>query len=242
MNRTRYILSAVLTAALCSSALLAQPPSGSDGRVDMRDWQDLDVYELVETVRIVRLSRELGLNDEQTVLLMRKYQDAKSEFKALNQKQNKVREQLKELVKAEKSDEEISAKLNELIAVDQEIVEKKSSTYEDVAADLSVTQKAKLYVFMQEFEDNMRRLVERAHDFRQPYMRGHDGPGDAGRDDENRGDVFRRRERGFGERPNTDFQPPPRGDRPGPPAGPQNPPERDAPPPPVRPAPPAPQG
>lgn len=235
MNRVPIILSILLAISLLSPTILAQPPAGSDGRVDMGDWQDRDVYELVETVRIVRLSRELGLNDEQTVLLMRKYQDAKGEFNALNQKQNKVRDQLKQLVKDEKSDEEISAKLNELMAVDKEIAEKKSSTYEDVAANLSVTQKAKLYVFMQEFEDNMRRLVERAHDFRQPYMRGHDGPGDAGRDDENRGDAFRRRERGFGERPNTDFQPPPRGDRPGPPDGSQNPPYRDAPPPPAPP-------
>lgn len=121
-----------------------------------------DVRALIETVRMVRLSQELGLNDEQTVLLVRQYNETKEETSKIQMERQEIAKELRELVTAGAPDNEVEKTLDHLIAKDKEAVMMRFDAFERAAAGLTPTQKAKLYVFMGDFEKRMRNLIEKA--------------------------------------------------------------------------------
>lgn len=186
--------------------------------------------ELFQQVMVARLSKELDLNDEETVLLVRRFLDYKEEGKQLRRERTQLGKALRELVQGgDANNDKIENKLGELMRVDEQIAASKRGLYEKMSADLAPVKKAKLYAFMQEFENELRRMADDIRDRRggppdgPPHGRG------PGRDNM----------RGPG--PDGDRMGPPPGDRPGRPDRPGGPPGRkhgpgpDGPPPPPRP-------
>ena len=129
--------------------------------------------ELFQQVMVARLSKELDLNDEETVLLVRRFLDYKEESKQHRRERAQLGKQLQDLVRAaEGKDAEIEAKLVELLAVDEKIAGAKRGLYEKMSVGLAPLKKAKLYAFMQEFENELRRMADEVRERRGPQMRG----------------------------------------------------------------------
>lgn len=121
-----------------------------------------DIRELIDTVRMVRLSQELELNDEQTVLLVRQYNKVKEEAAAIRKERREIAKELRELVITGAPQEELEKTLDRLIAKDKEAAMMRFESFERAAAGLTPAQKAKLYLFMGDFEKRMRSLIEKA--------------------------------------------------------------------------------
>jgi hypothetical protein len=181
MRNGMYVVMALCTLAVLSFAY-AQPPEPSErpawqraGReahgMDLpEEWRERDVKELVETLWMVRLTKELGLSDEQTVLMVRRTNEFKDQKKELGEKRQQLVRALKADIKSGQPEEQVRQKLDELIAHDKKVPELKWQMYEKVAEGLSVAQRAKLYVFMNEFEGEMRHLIEKARQRMGGYM------------------------------------------------------------------------
>lgn len=129
-----------------------------------RAKEEQDLRALVETVKMARLTKELGLNDEQAVLLVRKYDEVRERLASLNRERQQLLRELREAVRAGKPEAEIERALDKLVAHDRKIAETRTKVYEEIGKDLTATQRAKLYVFMNDFENDMRRLVQRARE------------------------------------------------------------------------------
>lgn len=188
MTCARWFFTALMVAGLLAEAAVAQPPEeaapkqtprgGSMFMEELKHMGEDDVRTLVETVRMVRLSQELGLTDEQTVVLVRQYNEIKEETARMHRERQERTRELRELVASGASDEKIEATLAELVEIDKRVQMMRFDVFERAAPALTATQKAKLYMFMGDFERHMRLMIERARErFReQRGERSWDGP------------------------------------------------------------------
>lgn len=140
------------------------PPGGGPGmgRPAHDDWADRDVRELVGAVMMVRLSRRLGLDDEQTVLMMRRFDEFKEKEGRLKKERQEKMRALRAAVEGDAPAADVDAALEALEAHDRVLAQTKFELFEQAGAGLSAKQRAKLYVFMGEFENEMRSLVQQA--------------------------------------------------------------------------------
>ncbi|MEA3364651.1 MAG: hypothetical protein U9Q79_03335 [Candidatus Hydrogenedentes bacterium] len=129
---------------------------------ELKRMDQEDVRGLIEMVRMIRLSQELGLNDEETVVLVRQYNAIKKEAGNVQKERQEIAKELRELVTTGAPDNDIEKTLDQLIAKDKEALMMRFDAFERAAAGLTPTQKAKLYVFMGDFEKRMRNLIEKA--------------------------------------------------------------------------------
>ncbi len=129
-----------------------------------RTGPDHDAREMVEVILAARLAKELGLNDEQTVLMLRRFSSYREQVNALRKDRQDRLKALKASVKSGESDELITAKLNDLMDQDVKMAEFRKMAYEKASEGLTATQRAKLYVFVNEFEGDMRKLVQQARE------------------------------------------------------------------------------
>ena len=191
-HRNTWITFVAVTAAACitvgwtGSVALAQGGPKGPGMPHGGPFGDLNeqgVKELVQTVMLVRLTKELDLDTERTVVLVRQFEDAKEKSAALAEERKQIMQDLQQAVENKAPDEQINEKINALIAADQKMQEIKLDAFKEASEGLTPTQKAKLYTFIHQFEDQMRKLVMRAKmragtagmmtpDERGPGMRG----------------------------------------------------------------------
>jgi hypothetical protein len=150
-------------------------PEGREGRREFREpgmppmdgplpqeWMGKDVRELVETIMMARLSRELGLNDEQTVLTMRRFSEFREQSEIAKRERGDMMKALKEAIDAGQPDGDIEAKLVALVDQDRRIAASRQEIFEQVSEGLTMSQRARLYVIMGEFENDMRKLIQKA--------------------------------------------------------------------------------
>jgi hypothetical protein len=168
---------------------------------------DPETQKLMETVMAARIAKELGLNDEQTVLMTRRIAEYKEQAAELKKQRQEMAKKLKAALNAKEPDDKIEAALNELVAQDGKVAEFKKTIYLKASEGLSVTQRARLYVFVNEFENDMRRLIQRARE------RGFDRMGPGGEPGQPGGPE------GFRGRWRQTMQRQPRMGEPGPPPG-----------------------
>lgn len=195
---------------------------GGPGGID-----DAELREMVSTIMMVRISRSLELSEEQTVLLVKHVQEMRDEISKVYAERDAAMKALRELVAQDNAgDAEINAKLKELVSIEERRVKAKSDAFDKASAGLTAKQKAKLYLTLQDFEGQMRRMMMRAKEMGEDAVR----------------EKLKAWERGDGDGPPfgprdkpglKQFMP---GRRPGPP------PDSQAPPPPAAEAAPAPQG
>jgi len=125
-----------------------------------------DTSELLEAVMAARLAKTLGLNDEQTVLMVRRFAEYKEETTRLKRRRNELLKELKGVVHSQAAEGDIDTALKGLVEHDAKLAKFKFDAFQKASEDLSVTQRAKLYVFLNDFETDMRRLIQRAREHR----------------------------------------------------------------------------
>jgi len=131
------------------------PPMG-------KDWRDSDATQLMEMVMISRMSRQLELDDEQTVLVMRRIEGLKGKVGKLRRKRGELVKALKKGVADGVPDNEIQAPLKQLMDLDRRLAQARADLVDQCSDTLTVAQRAQFYVFLCEFETDMRKLVQRA--------------------------------------------------------------------------------
>jgi len=142
----------------------AAPPKPQAASRAPADTDERDVRELVDAIMAARVAKQLGLNDEQTVLMLRRFSEFREQLNALRKGRQEILQGLKNSLRSGEGDAQIEAKLSQLVAHDGKIAEFRKSAYEKAGAGLTVSQRAKLYVFLNEFENDMRRLIQRARE------------------------------------------------------------------------------
>ncbi len=139
------------------------PPFGprGEGRPG-QNWEDKEIKELIETIKLARLSQRLGLDDEQTVQLMRRLEGMKEKIAEAQHAHAAAVADLRELVNREAPEAEIQAGLRRVIETELSVQQTRLKALKDVANGLDAVQAAKLYLFTQDFGKDIRELIQRA--------------------------------------------------------------------------------
>jgi vacuolar-type H+-ATPase subunit I/STV1 len=132
--------------------------------------------ELLEQIMMARVTQEVGLNDEQTVLLLRRFNATRERMAQLRKERAAAIKELRELVNKDKENTEVEAKLQALMNIDERLASTRREAYDQVSAGLTPWQRAKLYIFTSEFESELRAVVQRA---RERLQQGRNGAGPA---------------------------------------------------------------
>ena len=118
MKHVLLLAVALMAVVVLTPAAFAQPPDGPSRpprpprpagplMEQLAGMGEADIRSLVETVRMVKLSRELGLTDEQTVVLVRQYNEAKESGAKLQKERMELARELRELVGAKAPDADL---------------------------------------------------------------------------------------------------------------------------------------
>ncbi len=179
------LLIGICAFALCIAPAFAQP-EGSPKPKDEAKAADTsgphgdgpgaipeeDIREMVSTILMVRVSRSLDLTDEQTVILVKHMQEMRDELSKTYQERDAAMKSLRELVENEATtDDAIDAKLKELISIEEKRSGAKRAAYEKLSAGLTAKQKGKLFITLQDFEGQMRKMMSRAKDMGEDAVR-----------------------------------------------------------------------
>ncbi len=157
--------------AVVSSAMgqpFTPPPAGSFGPGEGR--------RLIETIRIWKMTEALNLNEDQAVKLFPKLTQLETSRREFHNRQHLVRGELAELLKQRPlRDQEIKMKLEELERIDAEFKGRERAVKNELRLILSVEQQARLALFEERFDMEMRRTIQDLRLRRQgiiPYGRG----------------------------------------------------------------------
>lgn len=151
------------------------PGRGGQAEEDLRD--------LLQQVMMARVSRSLDLNEEQTVILVRRFSEHQDAMMALRKKRHDLTRGLDEAMEKGDNDAAINEKLEALIALDEEAAMAPKRLLDTASKGLDATQRAKLYMMLLEFEADLRNMVMKAR-----QRRGFEGaPQGRGRADTTRG-------------------------------------------------------
>jgi Sec-independent protein translocase protein TatA len=160
-SRNRILILAITAAACCIGASAQPGPGKGHGGPNGRMMNE-ETRELLEQVLVARISRDLALDDEQTVLLVRRFAEFRERLGELYRERGRRLRELKQAVRDNTSEENIAALLNELMAIDDRITAARREAMQLSEMDLTAWQRAKLYIFLGDFEGDMRQLLQRA--------------------------------------------------------------------------------
>jgi Spy/CpxP family protein refolding chaperone len=129
------------------------PPAGSLGPGEGR--------RLIETIRIWKMTEALNLNEEQAVKLFPKMTQLEASRREFHNRQRLLREELAELLKQRPlRDQDIKMKLEELERIDAEFKGRERAVKNELRSILSVEQQARLALFEERFDMEMRRTIQ----------------------------------------------------------------------------------
>lgn len=168
----RTITVLLLTVAVFQQSVQAQDIPGSEKdntpesspSPDARRAEHENPQELVHEIMAARLAQKLGLNDEETVILLRRLGEYRTQIGALQKERQETLRSLRAILKQNGSEKEIEETLSRLQDLDAKLQELKRTAFEKVSAGMTVTRRARLYVFYNDFENEMRRLIQKARE------------------------------------------------------------------------------
>lgn len=121
--------------------------------------------EFFAEVMMARLSRELELSEEQTVLMVRRFTELRDQTRELRRKRLVQVRELDELLrKKEPKPERATALLAEITQIDEQVYRERQRVLEVMSAELDEIKRARLYLFLDRFEMDMRRMIGEARE------------------------------------------------------------------------------
>lgn len=157
----KKFLATALLALLFLNAASAQPPETPRTEKREKPAAKANMRELFEQVMIARLSKDLEFSDEETILLVRRFIEFRDEVQMQRREHERAVRALERAVNQNKT-EGIDKLLAEVMAFDEQLASAKRRMYEHVAEGLTPEKKAKLYLWLRDFETDMRRLLQQA--------------------------------------------------------------------------------
>ena len=164
-NRCCWALALILSVA----PVVADDPAPKDGKeeeVVTRDERATESRKLLEEVLMARLTRELALDEEQTILMVRHLAEFRDNMAALRRERMVLSRNLRQAVREGKDEEAIAKVLEEVVAHEAKAAEARREIIDFDGFELTTWQKAKLYLFIVDFESDMRRLLKQAQERR----------------------------------------------------------------------------
>ena len=116
--------------------------------------------ELLEQVFLARISRQLELTDEQTVLMVRRYAEHREQLQKSRERRNTLAANLRKRLEQDKDSPEVAELLQQLEQADRDIANARFAIYEQLAAELTPQQRASLYLLIADFEEELRGWVQ----------------------------------------------------------------------------------
>lgn len=170
-NRCCCTLALILAVA---PAFADEPaPKGGSAESAAREERSTESRKLLEEVLMARLTRELALDEEQTVLMVRHLAEFRDKMAALRRERLTLARNLRQAVRESKDEEAIAKVLEEVVAHEAKAAEARREIIDFDGFELTTWQKAKLYLFIVDFESDMRRLLKQAQERR--FGRGQKG-------------------------------------------------------------------
>ncbi len=176
MKKMLVLLAALLLAA---SALRAQPvplpdppdapPAMMDDRPSPEQGDSADQgrmgrmmgkeRQMLEAVRISRMTEELGLSDEQIAKFFPRMHKMEDTMRDLDRQRRKLITELDRLLQAKAKDAELRSLVEQLDKLDAQKFQRMEAEHAELDKLLTVEQRAKLRVFNHRFDDEIRSMV-----------------------------------------------------------------------------------
>lgn len=147
------------------------PPPPGMGTMDGPPPPDFgESRELMEQVMVTRLTRNLGLNDEQSLILMRRFAEMREQRQTLQRERMEVMRDLRNVIKEEKDEGALTELMERLKHLDNRSRDMEMESRNAVEGlDLNVWQRAKIELFMSDFQNEMRRVLQQVQGNRGPH-------------------------------------------------------------------------
>ncbi len=120
------------------------------------------IQEMVEGFYVSRFQQELDLDDEQFAHVLPMLRDSLRERNELGQRRVRTRNQLRQAMQDNASDDEINRRISELDASDRALWEAQANLLRLVDPDLSPGQRARLRFVQPNLEERIRNMIERS--------------------------------------------------------------------------------
>lgn len=162
--KTQWILVLALSAmaSFSASAQAPQPSPKEDGDAKAPIAKKAEVRQLIEEVMIARITKDLALNDEQTILIVRRFAEYRDKAREARQQRKKLVDEMKEALRTTENPAPVEEKLKAILALDTQIAQNRTQAFETMATSLTPQQRGKLYLFLADFENELRRMVQSA--------------------------------------------------------------------------------
>jgi hypothetical protein len=161
----RYMLNLLFVVALLLSVGSAIPAQAV-GQSPKRGEGTTESRKLLEEVLMARLTRELALDESQTVLMVRHMAEYRDRMLALRRERGEKMRALRQAVREGDDEAGIEALMEEVLALNQKVASARNSFLDFQGFELTIWQQARLVVFLNDFEGDMRRLLHRARERR----------------------------------------------------------------------------
>ena len=156
--------------ALAQTPAATPPPAPEAVPAPPREEPEINARDLAELVMAVKLTKELGLNDEQTILMVRKLSDFRDQMNALRKERQQAAKELRNAIQAKEPEPQIESRLNALITLDDKTANFRKERFAKLSEGLSPNKRAILYIFVNDFENEMKQLVQKVKERREQLM------------------------------------------------------------------------
>lgn len=125
-----------------------------------QEMKEEDPHKLIEAIKIWKISEFLELDDEQMVAFFPKLKRIENHRRETIKERHTILEKMRKQIEKNASEEAIRKTIEELLAFDRETREKEFALREEIMAVLTVTQQAKLLIFEERFEREIRNIIK----------------------------------------------------------------------------------
>ena len=132
-----------------------------------KEERAIESRKLLEEVLMARLTRELALDEEQTVLMVRHLAEFRDKMAAMRRERMVLARSLRQAVREGKDETAIGKVLEQVVVHEENMAVARREIVDFEGFELTTWQKAKLYLFIVDFESDMRQLLKQAQERRQ---------------------------------------------------------------------------
>ncbi len=155
-------------------------PPGSDRASEREEGERVsrrgpaEAREAMRRVRIDRIARTLGMDEQETEEVVERLEAHEEEHRELQRELWRARRALRQALRDNEDEDAISEKLEEALDLEVQKIRHRGAGYREMTEGFDVKQQARFYLFVPEFEEDMRQLVERARAMRGMDPRVHE--------------------------------------------------------------------
>jgi len=168
----RTILLVMVGVTACLPVAAQKPPADEKAFLEVQashkvflsqlGLNEQELYDLIQSYMLIRIKKTLDLTDVQTLHLMKRIGVYKEKLPRLKFHKALLISQLRLRLSESASEVSIQENLTLLLENDQKTVETLRSMITEAGEELVATQRAKLYLFVGDFEQDIRRMAQHA--------------------------------------------------------------------------------